>query len=339
MQGQSDLPPKRQTMAGQLAPLVNKDDVRSLFHLFVGKPDTTQKIFDRPVRVIQTSLIDLNERVVEKLRTHHIEGLVASVDISFGDSTSIHFGGWKEFESFRWTTPKATKDIRIRWQFLLEVQGYEIPQQHALTVKLTSDGKPIEMLQAILSKHPDEVDPSTFSFAPIVCRVDFISHTLGQELIAVVDDWNKALPAPTTVNSFMSKLDRFKQQIAQLIDYSTPILIAFGSAGCLRVYAQDYDNSMPIEFGQAVTLIQWLIFTLIAVYIFDKVSKLLARFCFAALDKYGRYSMFALTSGDEQEEARLSAKNNRQVHKFLFGIFVSFLLNVIAGVFVAKAWQ
>jgi hypothetical protein len=55
-------------------------------------------------------------------------------------------------------------------------------------VKICSDARPIEFLQALLSKHPAEDDIIVIDMAPLVCRVYFISHTLGQELVAVIAD-------------------------------------------------------------------------------------------------------------------------------------------------------
>jgi hypothetical protein len=67
----------------------NQDQLKSIFHLLVGKPDSTQKIFSRPIRVTLQSLIDLDGRVHEKLSAHQLNGMVASVDVAFDDNTTI----------------------------------------------------------------------------------------------------------------------------------------------------------------------------------------------------------------------------------------------------------
>lgn len=79
------IPQSQSETSKALVAKVDKDSIRSLFHLFVGKPDSTQRIFTRAVHVTPQALSDLNSRVQEKLKTHHLDGMIASADISFED--------------------------------------------------------------------------------------------------------------------------------------------------------------------------------------------------------------------------------------------------------------
>jgi hypothetical protein len=242
-----------------LAVPADKDSLRALFHLFVGKPDSTVKVLPRAVQITPACIADLHEQVREKLRNHHIEALVASADLSFEDKTTIQFGGWTEFEAFRWTTPKTTREVRLKWQFLLSVQGYEMPQQHALTVKLCADARPLEVLQAMLSKHPADEDESVVNFAPTTARVDFISNSLANELLAVVENWNSGLKRPQARSDLMSKLDNKKELIAALIDYSTPVLVALASIGLLRyLFLGQQTPNQALSLATATGMMQWL---------------------------------------------------------------------------------
>ena len=63
-----------------LAIPADKDSLRALFHLFVGKPDSTIKVLPRAVQITPACIADLYEQVKEKLRNHHIEALVGSGD-------------------------------------------------------------------------------------------------------------------------------------------------------------------------------------------------------------------------------------------------------------------
>lgn len=264
--------------------------------------------------------------------------MVCSASLLFEDKTTLEFGGWAEFEAFRWTTPKVTKELRLRWNFLLAVQGYELPQQHALIVKLCSDAKPIELLQAMLSKHPAEDDGAHMNFAPTVVRVDFISHTIGQELISVVEQWNESLARPEARTGFFIDIDKHKEKIAAFIDYSTPVLFALASIGVLRKIYPSSEFSTPLTVGVGVGLMNWLICSLIAIYLSDKVSSLLAKSTYQAIDKYGMYSMFRMTNGDENRGQKIAKANKKQIRKFFVSTSFSFLLNVVSGILVAIYW-
>lgn len=322
-----------------LAVPADKDSVRALFHLFVGKPDSTIKVLPRAVQITPACIADLHEQVKEKLKNHHIEALVASADLSFEDRTTIQFGGWAEFEAFRWTSPKTTREVRLKWQFLLSVQGYEMPQQHALTVKLCADARPIEVLQAMLSKHPADEDESMVNFAPTTARVDFISNSLALELLAVVENWNAGLKRPEARSDLMSKLDDKKELIAALIDYSTPVLVALASIGLLRyLFLSQQTPNQALTIAAATGMMQWLMLSLVAIYLSNKVSNFLAKRAYGALDKYGMFAMFKLTNGDQIRIEKLERANKKQVQKFVVSTLVSFSLNVAAGVLTAIYW-
>lgn len=316
----------------------DKDSLRSIFHLLVGKPDSIQKVFSRSVQIHQNSLLELNLRISEKLKTHNLEAMVVSAVVIFDDKTTIEFGGWAEFESYRWSTHKATKEIRLKWQFLLSVQGYEVPQQHSLVVKLSADAKPLELLQAVLSKNPDEIDGVIYNFAPTVCRADFINHTMGQELISLVEEWNKALPTPDVESNLIKKLYRHKDIFAHAINYLTP---ALSTVSFIAVFRSNYissDHPLPITMNDGVGLITWLLFGIIVIYLLDKASKWLASVVHNSIAEYGKYSIFNLTSGDLSRAKKLNNSNKKKRNHFLLSVSCSLILNVVSGIITATYW-
>lgn len=328
----------RKIRGGALVAEVDKDHLRSLFHLFVGKPDSTQKILNRHVLISRDAIEDLHSRVLEKLKTHHIEGLVASVDLTFEDKTTVQFGGWAEFNAFRWTTPKATKELRIRWHFLLNVQGYQIPQQHALTVKMSADVTPFEFLQAALSKHPDELDLTEFAFSPVVCRVDFISHLMSQELIGLVEEWNKGLPQPPGATGWLVWLRKRSTLLFRFIRYSTPLLAGFAAAAALGQVMKGQNSEAPITLSQMKELLSWVVYVAMAVYVAEKFATWLARVAHESLENSNRHTMFTVSNGDDIRARAFREKNNRLIWRFVCASGFSFALNVLAGILTAKYW-
>ncbi|RTR02992.1 hypothetical protein EKG36_11945 [Halomonas nitroreducens] len=313
----------------------DKDTVRSMFHLMVGKPDSNHQMFTRPVCIRPEDIYELNERVQEKLRAHHQESLVASAALVFDDKTTTEFGGWAEFESYNWSRSKVTKEVRLKWQFLLNVQGYELPQQHTLTVKLCASAKPLEVLQAMFSKNPEESDEAEVKFAPVFCRVDFINSVVSEELMAVVDKWNAALPVPESRSGFHDLLDRHKRKIAMLVDYSTPVIFPFASVAYLKSMFDDKDYSASLTIGTSIEVMTWLVFSLMAFTVVVKISHLLARRAFSSIKEHGAYSVFQLTSGDRNRLDVIRRSNKKVFSKFVFSALVSLVFNVSAGIFVA----
>jgi len=214
-----------------------------------------------------------------------------------------------------------------------------MPQQHALTVKLCADARPLEVLQAMLSKHPADEDESVINFAPTIARVDFISNSLALELLTVVENWNAGLRRPETRSDLMSKLDDKKELIAGVIDYSTPVFVALASIGLLRyLFLSQYSPDQPLTISLAAGMMQWLMLSLIAIYLSNKLSNFLAKRAYGALDKYGMFAMFKMTNGDQIRAEKLDRANKKQVRKFAISTSLSFLINVAAGLLVAVYW-
>jgi hypothetical protein len=332
-----DLEPKATSPKDKLTK-ENRDRLKSVFHLLVGKPDSTQKIFSRPILVTLQSLIDLDERVQEKLSTHQLNGMVASVDVAFDDNTTVEFGTLSDFESHRWTTAKTTREIRMRWQFLMAINGYELPQQHALTVKVCSDARPIEILQALLSKHPHEDDRSIIGSAPLVCRVDFISATVGQELIAVVGDWSNGLQCPVRPNKLIEIAVKQKKTIEAIICHTTPVLLGLASTGYLHRLFDSSAMSDSLSIADGIKLMSWLMYTLIVIYLSQKMARSLSKFAMNSMMRLGIYNVFTLTNGDSTRQQAINRVNKRLLLRFLASSCFSLIINIISGIVTAVLW-
>lgn len=329
-----------ETKSGQIIAALDNNDLKSIFHLLVGKPDSTQKMFKRRILVGVTSIKDLHERMHEKLANHRIEGLVATVDVSFEDKSSLEFGTWAEFDQHRWTGPKVTKEVRLRWEFLVAVDGYKVPQRHTVTVKLSPHLKPFDVMRAVFSKDPSELDSIEIDSVPIVCRVDFVNHILSKELIAVVDEWVHGLPEPVVANSWFTWFEGNDELFCSVLRYSAPIVAGFAAFMSLGLVFPDPDNpGSPITLQDSLTLAHWALVSLIMLYIVDKGSKFISRKSYEAIQQYGSFKMFHLTNGDDISAQKLAERNTRQIRNFLVSSGFSLILNIVAGVIVYFGWS
>lgn len=314
---------------------LDKNDLRSMFHLLVGKPDSTQQMFKRRVHVNVEAIHDLHGQMIEKLRNHRIEGMIATADVSFEDKTSLEFGSWAEFEQHRWTSPKVTREVRLRWEFLVTVDGYEVPQRHTVTVKLSPHLKPIEVMRAVLSKDPSEADSFEIESVPIFCRVDFVNHILSKELLALVDEWVHSLPQPDVESSWFSWFEEHANLFCSLIRYSAPMLGALAALFCLSLVAPlGNDSESPLTKAYTVLIAQWAFISLLSLYVIDKSSGFIAGKAYQSIQKYGTFRMFNLTNGDNDSAQKLVRRNKKQIRNFLISSGFSLTINVIGGVIV-----
>ncbi|WP_211652222.1 hypothetical protein [Clostridioides difficile] len=53
--------------------------------------------------------------------------------------------------------------------------------------------KPQQILQLIVSGQIEEIDSIDKSLSPVTCKVDFTNHLLGDELINIIEEWDKSI--------------------------------------------------------------------------------------------------------------------------------------------------
>ncbi len=294
---------------------VPKEAFKAMFYLFAGKPDSRVKLFNRRVVVQHEDIRDLSRKITDKLNLHQIDKIIVTAVVRFDKEESVEFGTWAEFESFDWKMPYVTQSISLKWDFMIKLPAFAIEQRHMLTVRLSAAPRPNEVLQMIMSQDPDDGDIDD-KIGLCVARVDFISHRLADELINVVEEWNLALRQPTYASGWFCKLETVDKWIARAVHYSIPIFItALAWTYLGRVISP---SASAASSGDVVTLIRWLLVSILALYCSIRFSHLLATRCFQAINSYGAYIPFHLTRGDANRADELKRRNDKQI--LMFGL-------------------
>ncbi len=313
-----------------------RESVRSLFHLLAGKPDSVQKTYAREIIVSVESIVDLHERILDKLRNHHIDGLTASVDVTYENDTTVQFGSWSEFTGHRWTGPESTKEVIAKWDFLVAMPEFEMPQRHTLSVKITGDPKPFEMLRSVLSTDVDDLENIEFKLVPVIARVDFINHILSKELISIVDDWNEALPQPDKNGAIYKFINKHSDKLTSFIRNLLPLLSFIVAYISLEWFFPTEDAANAVSIDTLKSALTWVLLASGALLFIVRLSSWLSYVTDSAISKYGRFSIFNLTNGDNNAQSKFNGKNRKQALKFIGSSSLSLLLNIAAGIVVVK---
>lgn len=324
--------PSKGPPPGQIIAAVDKDHLRSLFYLLAGKPDSTIKLFPGPFELDLGAIDALNARIVDKLRNHHVEGVVASVFISYSNKTIKEFGSWAEFESHRWTGPEETEDVTVRWEFLVSLPNLEVPQRHTLTVRAARGPRPAQLMQWLLSQAEQDRDPFELALSPMYCRVDFINPILGAELINLVSDWHASLKRPIHVPAWINRIRKRQRGIKRAVQYSVPLAVALACLGVLRDVMSPWPQQTPATVEVFWTFGLWLVLSMLAVLISRLVAEMLGDKVSDNLDRLsGSSPWFALTNGDRNRNASQIARGNKSVRRFLITSGWAIALNLIAA--------
>ena len=318
--------------SGELVASIPRDQLRSMFYLFAGKPDSRIKVFESPIHLKPSDIIELNSCVVRKLRIHNIDASTTALKVGYVGSEISEFGTWAEFENHPWQEPDRIEEIVVKWDFLVNMQEYAVPQRHTLMFRVSADMKPGKFLQLLSSGNSDEFDSVDMLTSPAFCRVDFINAQLSKELINVVHDWHRGRVSPHLIPSTYYWLKKRRQALAEIFDnwllLSWSLLICSG--GMYAAYRW-FDDVVPVHIAAIACF-----FAVYSLRPLGVISRKMASVVFNSLrDLEGCRVVFEFTSGDKKRIAELSQENAKQGRKVIVGAGWNIGLNILASILYA----
>ncbi len=314
---------------GSVVAKLPKEQLKSLFYLFAGKPDSQIKVYHKPLFIELSDIVELNDCITRKLKTNNIDAQITSLTVGYEGSDIQEFGTWLEFIENHWQTPECIEEVVIKWDFLVNIHGYETPQRHTLLVRISGDMKPGKFMQMMVSGNYDDFDQIDVMTAPSFCRVDFINAQISKELINEVTDWVNARKQPALITDFYFWFKRRRQTIAMSVHHSFILMYAIlWVTSFIWVNTNKYPMvDMPIKI-----MAIWLFFGLYGFTPIGKIGHYLASKVYSALDEInGKKVVFNITSGDKRKNSESIDINKQHGKTFIKQTLWSLFLNVVAG--------
>lgn len=313
---------------GTYSALIPKDQLRAMFYMFAGKPDSRIKVFDEALHLKPSDITELNDCVVRKLKIHNIDASTTTVRIVYVGSEINEFGTWEEFNSHHWQESGRIEEIVIRWDFLVKIDDYAMPQRHTLLFRVSTDIKPGKYLQMLSSGNADDFDSEEMFSAPAFCRVDFINAQISKELINEVHDWHKGRQSPKLIPSVYYWFKKRRQYVAELLDnwlmLSWSLLIA---AGMFYGARRQFPDGTPSHIAAIAAFLG--VYSLTPARF---IARYVAGWVFDALRGIeGNRVVFEFTSGDKKRISELKQINRKQGMKFVVSAIANIVINLIAS--------
>jgi len=317
---------------------IPKDEFKSWFYLLSGKPDSTVKFFPEPIIIGANDIEELNNAVQDKLRTHHIEGCITSVTINYSNNTVKEFSTWAEFEVHNWKRPETTENVFVKWDFMVDMPNFEIPQRHTMTLRIANEIKPAHVLNAMFGggQTLNNWENLENEMSPVYCRVDFINQSLGQELVNIVNEWYQGQRKIKHIGRFMQVVTKQKRIFAQSIHYSIPLLT--GALACaLMFYRCEIGNCTdPLTVSASKWLFIWLFISFFSVILTEQIGKKISSSVFNNLSGYGESHYFKFTNGDKNRQDAKAEKNKKQLIRIWGKIILTVVLDIVLAFATAK---
>lgn len=316
---------------------IDPKEIKSLFILFNGKPDSTTRIFPRDVIITLSDLLILKAKMEEKLKFYDIVALIESINVRFEDNKFQEFSNWYEFEKHNWTSSYAAiENMVLKWDFMMKVNEYNCPQRHTIVVRLSSGMKLQQILQMMINGKIEDLDSIDKNLSPVICDVTFVNHLLGEEIINIVDEWNKGLKLATIVNkkySFIRSHSLIMANLAKGFTRATGLALIVSTL-CLLISNFKIQTLGQLTINNlfiliAYSTISYLLYGGIKIFSYSIGETLLD-----SLNEYGEVYTFDITKGDNQKQAIIQDKNKEYISKINnrlgFTIFINIVCSIIA---------
>jgi hypothetical protein len=311
---------------------VPKEHMKSLFYLMAGRPDSLVQVFDGSLLIFKEDLLELNESVRRKLEHYQVHGIVTSVEHTLSNNITKQFGTWEEFAAANPSVPETTEAIALKWDFLVSLPTYQMPQRHTMVVRIAKSPNPRDLMHALFSKDPEEIDKFSSLVSPITCRVDFINALLAQELVNRVGEWHKARQKPSFHESILHKVYRRRDIITHLLHYSLPVIVALLACAILPSLFAGRPLNSALQLSDLIVGMYWLVGLAVGVFVIERLSKWIANKAGGSLSSAARFALFRLTHGDRNLQSKYDAQNRTDIRQFALAAAGNVVLNIIAGV-------
>ena len=280
-------------------------------------------------------LAELDSQIREKLTHYEIDDVVFSIAVNFEKGIIKEFTDLEDCEQYIGTRSEVSESLMLRWDVLVKLPDYRLPQRHTITFRVASRMRPIQMLEYVFSPNASDADRLVLEASPAFCRVDFINHLLGQEVVNLIDSWYEARRKSVVVSSTYLKLKKHRRRIADVIRYSIPILIAVLLGAAMFSIPFQGNTNDPISLQQGQILMIWLFASLLIIYLAEKIGFGLASRSFRAIAKFGQVLVFDLTGGDKNKQLELEQENQDNAKSFFWNAGIALAIDIAAGVLVA----
>lgn len=311
-------------------------EFQSLYYALNARPDTITKLYTNKVILNMEDILTLESMIQDKLSLHSQEGQFGknSVNVTTNKHKVYNFDNTELFHAHNWNTAESIESIILTWDFYMVIAGYENPQRHKLTVKLSSGLKPEEVISLIFSGKLEDVQNIDAQQATIVAQMDFIDNRLGQEFLNIVDEWVNILQTHTEKNKLILWLKQVRKYVAYYINYLFFFLVSLTLLIGFNVMMNQLEMTTMSEFTikQFNNCVNYIVISVIFCYIILHIGQNIANKVFRRLVEYGEDFIFNITKEDQNRYRKTQQREMRSIFVVLMHLVFSIILNVTCSV-------
>lgn len=312
----------------------NAETARDLLQVLAIPRNNHIELFHKPVQVGLRDIEDLTRKVAIKLRQLNVDPTCTAMKtlIALDKDRNHQLIGLSQLKSFDWTIAERTRSITLTWEFMYQQVDGAHPELHVLSVKITEAPNPMQFLRAALSQDREEAERIEIKMAPVVCEVDYVDRLLSRELVQIVGEWHQSLRRPAPLIGLGDFIQKYQNKICKTVDVSLEFVLPLTYVSAAYIWmSEKISNPLDTAFvAYSATIV--MMFSLM-VKMSSRFAKLMAKTISQNVDRMGRFPIFELTSGDQNNLTAAVAKVTASTYKFWFHIATSFVVNLASAIF------
>jgi len=317
--------------------VVSEEQTRNLTVLRIASAagNRETQCYPERVQVSLKALVDLNRKLVDKLRLHKIVDVQLAISLQFENDRTVSYNSLESLQRYDLSTGQCTYLVTMKWSFIFDVNGDGREHMHSIYVRISERPNAGLIFQKILSKSSEDIDSlDNDAFSPITCAIDFVDARFGAEIFSVVNDWARALPKAEATFGFVNWLRKHSDRITFFVRGTLPFVAVLGYVGIwLGVLPEETSRSVRVATawilgGGAIFLVS----RSIAAELINVFEKQLRKIC--------NVPVFDITSGDSNKITKYMAKSQRSLINLAaagltYGVFK--VIGLYLATYVAKA--
>lgn len=241
--------------------------------------------------------------------------------VSYTDSTHYENSHLSTLEKNVSNSNKCTEKLILSWKIAHEYDGTE--NEMSITVRISNPINPIVMLQAAMSQDHTEADLLSFEDGSVSVSVHGATQITAEEIFSIVQRWAEACPQPQSITGINSAIHQHSEKIEFLNFWVFPVL--YTVCGYLFLSKVDVQESVPYAF----VAFSGLVLVRNAAQNLNHKINIWAHYS-------RKFSLFLLTGGDQNQQTKIAARSKNHTIKLVGSVVVSFVVNIAAGIVLAK---
>jgi hypothetical protein len=296
--------------------------LQDIYNEITGKTEEIENTYKIKYKIKFEDIEQLYIKIQQLFEQYNIKSNNCSVTIFFIKGSKEVFSSFERFKLLNTSTLNETERIYLKFNFMIILPKTKRIQRYEIKVNLSSS-------IAVGKRINEEMMPSSKLFRFVVgntaqVSINYVDYLVARNFMDTIDEWLKCLPANKT-----PKIRKYISRKSHLFPIFLKNIFFLLSVYLLWI---KFDFFIPIGSTDLHIFTQFLIIALPFTYFSLRFGWSIGSFTENAIDDHQPLSFICLTRGDETLIEETETKNKKRLLKAVFGLFIAFVIGILASV-------